>query len=804
MDKVDLKKSKKSTGISSKGTNKALKQSWIYSDWAVLFGYLIILIILFYQIFFLRMDFSQPDAVSASQTAQGLNYHFSEEGIYPLWNPYIFSGMPSLPAMSFVRFIYFPSIILTPVWLLGIPSIITMIFHYLLAGFGTYLLLRRWKLDKISSFFGGVVFMMMPYLITMLAYGHGSQMMCSVYIPIILYAIDRLFEKPSLRNMGLAALLIGFQLQRAHVQIVYFTWMLIGAYYIYKLIVDWKSPDFKKKILPMTGCFLGALVLGFGLAAVLYLPVHDYTPYSIRGGAGGGTGFDYATQWSFHPKEMMTFLIPSYYGFGGITYWGTMPFTDYPNYMGIVVLILAILTLTLKFRKVTLFFTIIWGLSLFISFGKHFFLYGLFYNILPYFNKFRVPSMMLIVTQFSTAILAGFGLHDLIELFKSDISDQKQKRIRTVIYVVGAIVGILALYLLFFQSGFKESMFAHFKINSRLNPAQIKTVKNMQFDMLYKDFWIMIIFLGISCFLIYLALKQKISAKLMGISLLCLTIIDLYVVDAKIIQPKPRVKKPFQLKDDPAAEFLKKDKDLFRIFPANELFGDKHWMAYRIQTIGGYHAAKMKIYQEFIERTGFKSLGLLRMLNVKYLISTKRFRSPEFDEVVVTNTIIQSRRTPVAIYKLKDFLPRAFFAKNVIVIGEKDYIINELNKPDFDPTELAILEKTLTLTIEQSDSQTVNIIDWGIHKMTFDVFTEKTSQLVVSEVYYPNGWKAYIDGHPTEIYKTNYILRSISVPSGKHTVVIRYAPSDIFIGLTISLISLAIVVTILIVYRKRR
>ena len=88
--------------------------------------------------------------------------------------------------------------------------------------------------------------------------------------------------------------------------------------------------------------------------------------------------------------------------------------------------------------------------------------------------------------------------------------------------------------------------------------------------------------------------------------------------------------------------------------------------------------------------------------------------------------------------------------------------------------------------------------------MTFDVFTEKTSQLVVSEVYYPNGWKAYIDGKPTEIYKTNYILRSVTIPSGKHTVVIRYAPSDIFIGLTISLISLAIVVTILIVYRKRR
>ena len=147
------------------------------------------------------------------------------------------------------------------------------------------------------------------------------------------------------------------------------------------------------------------------MAMWIYLPAMTYTPYSIRGaGSGGGTGFDYATAWSFSFGEMLTFFIPSFYGFGGATYWGNMPFTDYPNYMGIIVLTFAIIGTLLHESKIKWYFVTLACLSILISFGKNFFLYQIFYDYFPYFNKFRIPTMFLILTQFSIAVLAGMGL----------------------------------------------------------------------------------------------------------------------------------------------------------------------------------------------------------------------------------------------------------------------------------------------------------------------------------------------------------------------------------------------------------
>ncbi|PIS27244.1 MAG: hypothetical protein COT43_11470, partial [Candidatus Marinimicrobia bacterium CG08_land_8_20_14_0_20_45_22] len=180
------------TKIVSKSTKKK-RQSlplWMKNPYFyIIAGFVIILIILYLKVLFVGQDFSQPDAVSAGYANEGLNYHFSKEHTYPLWNPYLFSGMPAFASMSFNKFAYFPGLILNPINYLKVPGSVFMILHYLLAGLGTYLLLRRWALDKLSAFFGGVTFMMMPYIVTMYVFGHGSQMMCATYIPIILYAI---------------------------------------------------------------------------------------------------------------------------------------------------------------------------------------------------------------------------------------------------------------------------------------------------------------------------------------------------------------------------------------------------------------------------------------------------------------------------------------------------------------------------------------------------------------------------------------------------------------------------------------
>ena len=224
---------------------------------------------------------------------------------------------------------------------MGIPGFWNYIFHFILAGMGVFVLLAQLGTNRLSALFGGLSFALMPYLITMVVHGHGSQMMTTAWIPWVIWAILRLFDKTNIGNLGILGLIVGLQLQRAHAQIAYYTWMAGGLLILLLLWNIHNSKTNKPKWLIYTGI---GLVLGLCMAMWIYLPALNYAPHSIRGaGGGGGTGFEYATAWSFSFGEISTFFIPSYYGFGGAAYWGNMPFTDYPNYMGIIVLTLAII-----------------------------------------------------------------------------------------------------------------------------------------------------------------------------------------------------------------------------------------------------------------------------------------------------------------------------------------------------------------------------------------------------------------------------------------------------------------------------
>jgi len=198
-------------------------------------------VIFYHDIYLSNRVLVSPDATSALTTTAPLKRDHAETGRVPLWNPYIFSGMPSFAALSYTPYVYLPGEVLDPLTrVLHLPRLSTMVFHIFLAGFFTFVLLRRrglWSrgVDFAPALFGGVVYMFTPYLITMLAFGHGSQMMSAAYIPLALWVVIELTQRRTLLWLGLAALVLGFQMQRAHIQIIYYTWMLIGAYYLYAL-----------------------------------------------------------------------------------------------------------------------------------------------------------------------------------------------------------------------------------------------------------------------------------------------------------------------------------------------------------------------------------------------------------------------------------------------------------------------------------------------------------------------------------------------------------------------------------------
>ena len=285
---------------------------------------------LFYEAMFSNKLFLSADAISAKSVAHGIELANNTYDEYPLWMPWIFGGLPSTHSMQNISSYYFPHHLISLIKVLGVPWFWNFLFHFLFCGMGTYLLLRKLKLDFYSSLFGATSFMIMPYMITMIVHGHGSQMMTAAYIPWIMWGIIRLKEKPDARNISILALLIGLQLQRAHVQIAYYTWLMMGIYIIYDYISAYasnKDLDFKFSIK-----WIISSVIGLCLSLWIYIPLINYAPYSNRSISNGGASFEYATNWSFHPYEMLTMILPSSYGFGDASYFGYMPFTNFPNF----------------------------------------------------------------------------------------------------------------------------------------------------------------------------------------------------------------------------------------------------------------------------------------------------------------------------------------------------------------------------------------------------------------------------------------------------------------------------------------
>ena len=226
----------------------------------------ILIMILFNQVIFSGKSFGSPDTLSPKSVGIALNNYSDQSGEFPQWKPWIFSGMPSAEAFSHISKLYFPEHLFK---LFMLPGMMIQMLHLLFAGIGCFLLLRHFKINYLSSILGSVGFMLTPYMTVMVVHGHGSQMMTAAYIPWIFWFTIKLWQKPNLLDTGLLAILLGFQLQRAHAQIAYYTWMLIGAYSLLIIIKRFREEKNKKYLIHSFGLFSIACLLGIGLCLSL-------------------------------------------------------------------------------------------------------------------------------------------------------------------------------------------------------------------------------------------------------------------------------------------------------------------------------------------------------------------------------------------------------------------------------------------------------------------------------------------------------------------------------------------------------
>jgi len=717
-------------------------------------------------------SFSGVDSLSPAAIHQGIESAEEKYRDYPHWLPWVFSGLPSVHSFQNISDYYFLNFIPNFFKWAGIPGFWNYILHFIIGGLGLLLLLIHLGVHRYSAIFAGVSYTLMPYTITMVVHGHGSQMLTLVWLPWVIFSILRLYNEVNLLNLALLAFTTGFQLQRAHVQIAYYTWLSGGLLILFLLIRDIKTKGkIPKWIIPV----LAALLLGLAMAMWIYLPAINYTPYSIRGaGSGGGTGMEYATAWSFSFGEMATFFIPSYFGFGGPAYWGNMPFTDYPNYMGIIILLFAIIGLILHRSPVKYYFALTAFIALLLSFGKHFFLYGVFYDYFPYFNKFRVPVMLLVLTQFSCCALAGLGLDAAMKNTQEKVNKKGYS------IVVGVISAFLFIMFLLYIS-LDTTSFGR-KSHPVLNPLRL--------DMVTGDTVVGVLILLFSGGLLYAYKSGKLNGMLLTLGISLLSIGDLFIVDFKIIEPSPEsyrsstmskrsIITPY-LREDEVIRFLKQDKEQFRILPLGVLGNENRFSAFHIESVAGYHPAKLFRYNELKDKAGWSSMGLLQMLNVKYLLSLESVNHPFFEEVFQGKFYHRGKYEVAKVYQFKIAMPRLFIPNQVEVMPNIQYQIKAMGKADFNPKISAYTEEEVAEYNPHPDSN-AEIIHWSPDRI--EIFADlPTSQFIVlSEIYYEDGWK--ITSHPKmEIIPVNTILRGLEVPAGEHTIVMEFLPDDLRLG----------------------
>ncbi len=777
----------------------------------------VLLCIVYGQILFSGKTLLPPDKLTADATAPFVKDAL-KRGIFPLWTPYIFSGMPSHGSLlSAPRVNVIDSAVKSVLGALQLPPFVFILLNYVFFGCLIFLLLRSWKVHPLAAIFAGVAIVFVPQYVAFTAFGHNTKFLSLVLIPLIFYLTEQVLTRGRLFYAALLALAIGFQLLRAHLQVSYYTALLIVLYVVYQLAAALRDRKGFASLGKGVLLLLAAGAVGIMLSAVLTLPVYEYSHYSIRGGTEGALDYNYATAWSFSPLEMVTFLVPSFLGFGGETYWGKMPFTDYPLYFGVVVLFFAGLALVLRRDRRTIFLSVVALLALLISFGQHFpLLYKPMFHFLPFFSSFRVPSMIHIVLDIAMLLLAGIGLHEVL-VWTGGRAGRAPRPVSTYVLVFLGVVAFLFLFLLLSKG-------AYISLAGRSARALTVQLRAAAYNRALLDAFLSLLFSGLCAAMVLLYLQRKLGAVLMATVITGVVILDLYLVDARIIHPRDREDERAYFAKTEAVKYLQEDKGIFRIYAAPDNRTPNWYMYHKIQNVFGYHAAKLRIYHQFIEESGLDQRtfpgipplfakywrlishqgrpmlqpvhpgsispqriavdrAFLDMLNVKYVLSYYDLRDEHFPKVVDGMP---------SVFLNTGALPRAFFVDSVVVISGRNRIFEFMRSGQFDPHRLAVMEVPPPFRISPAAGNQVRVVSYDIHDIQLEAQVAAPTLLVLSEVFYPAGWKAYDNGRQVPIYKTNYVLRGLFLQPGEHRIRFSFRPASFRLGLGVSLLGLVL------------
>ena len=776
----------------------------LYPHALVIFGFVLISLIYFYPVLQGKQIF-QSDIVQYTGMAKEQNDFRKAEKIEPYWTNSAFGGMPTYQLGAKYPHDYVGMI---DDVLRFLPRPADYLFLYFLGFYGLLLVL---KIDPLKAFFGALAFGFSTYLIIILGVGHNAKAHAIAYMPLVIAGFILVFQKKHIWGGLLTMFAVALEINANHFQMTYYLLiflLVLSGYFIYQAV---KEKEYTS-MLTSFGVLAIAGIFALGTNATNLLATAEYANFSTRGKSelsinADGTksignsalSHDYITEYSYGIAESFNLIAPRLFGGSnsealgkdskmyafmmeqGVpeaqandfvsqmpTYWGDQPIVAAPAYIGIVVFFLGILALFTDKRKIKYVFLSGAIVALVLSWGKNFpALTNFFIDNVPMYNKFRAVSSIQVILELCFPVLAIMGLQSFFNLDK----EERFKALwQSAAVGFGIIIGLFLLKGSFSFAGANDGYF-----RESYGPAFVDALKSDRMTLYSADLLRSGFFMLLATGVLWLFIKGKLAQNTAIILVGLLMVFDLFFVDKKYVSEKDFVSRsevevPFE--ETPADLQILQDTTHYRVFEvAGNLSSAR--ASYFHKSIGGYSAVKPRRMQQLFDyQIAKNNIEMLNMLNVKYIIQTDStgaafpVQNPDANGNAWFVKELKTVKSADAEMKALDKLD----SKNVAVVNNKDF---EFKNKTFAKDSVA----NITL-----DSYKPNHTKYTSNN-------ENEGLAVFSEIYYKNGWNAYIDGKITEHFPVNYVLRGMKIPAGKHVIEFKFEPQVIQTGSRITLIS---------------
>ncbi len=757
-------------------------------------------------LFFNKLITNPSQIISASDILGSAYYpkyffsiFFNQYHQIPFWEPAMFSGTPFLANPS--------SGVFYPLYLLFLIIPVGYVFGYLfiidifLIGLFTYLFAKKLNLGSFSAFISAVIFMFSGPVVFRIYPGHLYILDAIVWLPLLLYFYESLLKTKKYIFGLLAGITIALTILVGHSQFTFYNLLFSCTYFFIRLFFDYKENKNVLYILKLIFLFLLSFLIGVALSAIQLVPSLELTNLSER---AGGISFEFASAFSLKPYQMISFILPYFFGSPfNQTFWGIGNLWEMNGYLGLVPLIFALIAIVFKRNRYVFIFLLSTLISLLFAFGKFTPIYSILFHYIPGIALFRAPSRFLYIYSFSIAILSGFGINYFLNLKSTTKFINKLILISKYLFTISLITLIPVIFI------YSQNLLQLYEKYILKNSYAVDINHLTIFRQTLFDIFSLLTFSSIIFISIYLYLTRRIKPNIFKLFILSLIFIQLWLFSYKVIEtgsPNELFKTPQVIKD------IKKDNSTYRVFAMSGTYSTIA-MINGLQILTGYEGVYLNNYRNFLWLIGkhsdapFESFiqiqsiinpKILDLLNTKYLIWEKTIDNTNFKLLHSYKDNIGNKTVNFYLYENLSYFPRAYIISEDLIKSGKFSI----SKDNLAVPNLTDINKLKFLTINKSDiQQYLDINKYSANKIIINTSITKAGYLVLSEIWYP-GWKAYDNGTLIKVLKGDYIFRSIYLTKGEHKIIFEFEPSNYNLGIFITGLTLAIVLFLIFINLK--